>query len=71
VPPDRDSFPYAAGKVCRKCRQMKGVNEFHADKHFRDGRRPVCRACEDPRRKTRKGKRKFEDLRLAGEISRR
>jgi len=50
---------------------MKGVNEFHRDKHFRDGRRPVCIECQDPRAKTREGKKRFDDLRLAGEVSRR
>ncbi len=49
---------------------MKGVNEFHPDKHFRDGLRPVCMECEDPRAKTREGKKRFGDLRLAGQTRR-
>lgn len=32
-------------KKCNKCTQVKVIDDFHADKNKRDGRRTICKNC--------------------------
>jgi len=38
-------------KRCKKCDQVKPLNDFYANPGGRDGRRPECKACTSARRK--------------------
>ena len=56
----------ASGKRCKKCHKMKLITAFDRDRHYHDGYRDVCRECADPRRRTRKGKKAFNDHDASG-----
>ena len=36
-------------KTCNLCQQTKPLEEFHRDKGKRDGRRTICKECDDAR----------------------
>lgn len=36
-------------KICTKCKQVKGLSNFHRDKYSKDGHRSVCRDCRSKR----------------------
>lgn len=40
---DHPTIP--ASKCCTVCKQVKGIDEFHKARGFRDGHRSVCKAC--------------------------
>lgn len=35
-------------KWCRGCGVLKSLGEYHRSPHLKDGRRPRCKACENP-----------------------
>ncbi|MCX0396945.1 hypothetical protein LI014_06110 [Clostridium perfringens] len=38
-------------KLCKKCKKIKDVNEFHKDKALKDGYKNICKICENNRYK--------------------
>jgi hypothetical protein len=45
-------------KVCGKCGELKGINEFNADKSASDGHRSQCKECEKKYREENKEQKK-------------
>ena len=37
--------PAAAEKVCSRCKQVRSLADYYADKRATDGRRPECKPC--------------------------
>lgn len=43
------TFPESGFKTCRKCKQTKAFHEFNSDLKCIDGRRNICRVCDNKR----------------------